>query len=222
MENKKIAKILIVIIVLATLGLLVFFFKKSLTNGNKNIVSQNTQLLSEENSIIAEPAVLETYPLNLENIKIYSLDKNGNKSEITNLVKLESSDENLIFVSNTDPIRGQVVAQKEGDYSIKASYQGKEIEIPVKVKKAELEIFCRVYPQTAKVGDKVTWTMMFRKMGTPLYTYSITGSDGLDSKNPVASIVYKTPGKKTVKMEVVDYTGAKAEVECEPYEVLPK
>ncbi len=64
--------------------------------------------------------------------------------------------------------------------------------------------------------------MYFEKMGTPRYTYRITGSDGLDSREPFVDIIYKTPGQKTALMEAVDYTGTKASVECDPVTVYEK
>lgn len=221
MENKKVAKVLILIVVLLTFSVLaVLIFKRV---GPSNVAdNKNVFVGTSVSALVAEPAILETYPLEIKKIKVYLTDKNGGKSEVTNSVLWTSDKPELVDVSNADPIRGQVVAQKEGSYSIKASYQGKEITIPVKVSKSELKIVCKADPPTAKVGQKVVWVMMFEKIGTPRYTYSITGSEGLNGKEGLATITYKTPGTKNVQMKVVDSLGTEAAVACDPYEVLAK
>lgn len=224
MENKKVAKVLISLIVLVTFSVLVVLIFKRI--GSSKVADNKNALVSTSASaLVAEPAILETCPLELKHFKAYFVDKNGKKLEVTDSVQWTSDNVNFITISNEDPIRGQVSAlsnTKEGDYQIKATFQGKEAIATLKVVKAELKISCVVSPTSARVGEKVTWIMFFDKIGTPRYTYSITGSEGLNSKNSYVHINYRAPGEKTVKMKAIDYAGNEAEVTCDPYNVLPR
>jgi hypothetical protein len=213
MENKKIAKIFILIIVLITFLVLAMLISSRIKSGK---VVDNKSILS------AEPGILETYPLAMKYVKVFAADKDGKKTEVTGSVVWTSNNPEEVSVSNENPIKGQIVAQKKGDYSIKAQYNGSEVNVPVKVATAEMKISCKAIPPEAKVGQTVTWIMFFDKMGTPRYEYSMTGSDGLDTKDSVSYIKYKTPGEKTVKMKAIDYAGTEAEVTCPPYIVSAK
>jgi hypothetical protein len=224
MENKKITEIFILIfalLIVVVLGVFIFKNIESSKKASDNESATNTS--ASANSLIAEPAILETYPLDMKYVKVYLTDAKGNKSsEVTNSVSWTSDQPDMVAVASADPIKGQVVAQKEGNYSITAAYQDKEVTIPVNVEKAVLKIYCKADPVSAKVGQKVTWIMMFEKIGTPRYKYSIIGSDGLNGKEGLATITYKTPGVKNVQMKAIDYTGTEASVTCDPYIVSAK
>ncbi|QQS61210.1 MAG: hypothetical protein IPN70_04985 [Candidatus Moraniibacteriota bacterium] len=149
-----------------------------------------------------------------DNIKAFLGEK-----EVTEEVFWSSSDDKIIFASDTAGIRGQLDARSVGEAKISgALYKDESIKtsVSVFVEPIPLEISCEPIPSAVKIGERVRWILYYKKTGVAKYEYSWTGDDGLSGKDGEVEKVYETPGTKKAKVWTKDSVGAEASAECNP------
>ncbi|MBI2637345.1 MAG: Ig-like domain-containing protein [Candidatus Sungbacteria bacterium] len=151
----------------------------------------------------------------------YDPDGAGRKSEedVTAKTTWSQEDSNVIWVSNTDPVKGQTMARSVGSTNVFATFNGIIARVPVEVKEAVLEVQCTSIPKIARIGEKVQWWAIFIKNGVPHYSEVWSGSDGLKGVGPFIYKTYSSTGIKKAEVSVVDTVGTKAHAVCDPLEI---
>ena len=220
MEKKKLKIIIIIFVLLLFITAGTIFFTKDRES--------STVELKDAGSLIVEPSELTMDMNNSAQLEAYLQDSlSGEKENITDQVGWSTSSTTVVIVGNKS-VKGQVLARdQEAVVEITARYDNQEIEIPVTVTRASLEVMCLPLLvggdrgigdeaiKTAQVGSVIRWVSVYKKIGSPNYLYKWTSNDGfyIDDISLVTKKYY-TSGVKEVHFWTQDSAGSVAEADC--------
>lgn len=228
-DNKNNNKRIFIVVILTVLVIAAMAFFVFLSYNKK--AKQEVASIGKDAGfkLIAEPADLDMNVFQPQQINLY-LSKDGGKEDITNGAEWLSNNKEIVTVTNQGNKGYAFSLKEEGTTSIMASYQDLKVDIPVSVKKPEMEVACAPFiikdgemikgtkddMLIVKVGEEVSFLNLYSKtkIGSPSYIYKWTGDENFESEEPIPVKIYQTPGIKKINFFTQDLAGTTAEAEC--------
>lgn len=203
-KNEVVRYLLVIIVLLVAAGVVSFFV-----------------LPTSANPLRIDPGLGEVAPGQSVSLRAY-YDPDGfwgtKEQDVTLEASWFSENNSVGFISNEAGTKGLLLGQGSGAVAVRIFYKNMEATATYTVVPPPLSASCYPTVDNAKVGDVVIWDINFDGPGTPPYEYYWTGEEmkNISFREPVPHMTYRTPGKKTAEVRIIDTAHTEFTVQCQP------